>query len=258
MRCLSALAMLLSFLASTAWSQTPFFPFEDTFDGPLDDDAPVTWLSGGFPVTITHTDGDLVLSLPTQLDGFALGLTVISKDGELVLDGDTSARTVFRVSDPNAFGSIYTRSQAGFPGSVGVPEGGDGGAYFGNIAGNGTIQVGSFTNPDGILNLETTLDATTRDVVFQLDTFGNTVTASAWYADEPKPEFPPSITFTDDVARPPGFYGVSFGGFGDAATDVSATFRSFQIVPEPSTMSLAALGLGILGLLGLRRRRLFA
>jgi hypothetical protein len=60
-----------------------------------------------------------------------------------------------------------------------------------------------------IVILQTTLDPTTHDVVFQLDTIGNQVTASAWNADEPKPDFPPSITFTDDVARPPGVYTVS-------------------------------------------------
>jgi hypothetical protein len=249
MKYLATLALLLSILASSVWS-TPFFPFEETFDGPIDDDDPATWLSGGFPVTLTQADGDLILTDPVQLDGFSLGLTVVSKDGEPVMARDTSAQIVFRVSDPTAFGSIYTRSQAGLPGNVGVPEGSDGGAYFGNIRGGGLITVGSFLAFDDVVRLQTTLDATTRDVVFQLDTIGNQVTASAWYADDPKPDFPPSVTFTDDVARPPGVYGLSFGGFGDAATGVSATFRSFRVVPEPSTVSLAVLGLGLFGLFG--------
>jgi len=254
MKYLSTLAILLSFLASSGWS-TPFFPFEETFDGPIDDDDPATWLAGGFPLTITQTNGNMILSDPTQLatgeEGFSLGLTVVSKDNELVIAGDTSAQTVFRLSDSRAFGSIYTRSQAGVPGRVGVPEDADGGAYFGNIDGTGLLEVGSFLGDKP--TLQTTLDPTTRDVVFQLDTIGNRVTASAWYADEPKPDFPPSISFTDDVARPPDVFGLSFGGKGDASTDVSVTFRSFKIVPEPSTAVLSLLGCSLCCFL--RRRR---
>lgn len=243
MRYLSTLAILLSFLASSGWSQTPFFPFEETFDSPIDDDEPVTWLSGGIPVSLAQANGDLILSDPFQFDGISLGKAVVSKDGGVVMDGDTSAQTVFRLSDPIAFGFIYSRTQAGFPGNPGVPEGGDGGGYFGNIDGNGLITVGSELAFDRVQTLQTTLDPTISDVVFQLDTIGNSVTASAWNADEPKPDFPPSITFTDDVTRPPGVFGLGVGGKGDAATDVTATFRSFQIVPEPSCGILLAIGI---------------
>ena len=46
MRCLFSLVMLLSFLVSTGWSQTPFEPFEDNFVNTFDDDDPVTWAVG--------------------------------------------------------------------------------------------------------------------------------------------------------------------------------------------------------------------
>ena len=88
MRCLFALVMLLSFLVSTGWSQTPFEPFEDTFDGPIDDDDPVTWVGAVFTdffdeevTTILEVvNGDLKVSNAAQLDptpvtGFSLGLT---------------------------------------------------------------------------------------------------------------------------------------------------------------------------------------
>jgi hypothetical protein len=216
-------------LAASGWSQTPFFPFEETFDGPIDDDEPVTWLSGGFPVELTHVNGDLVLSGPTDLGPLSLGKAVVSKGGELVVNGNSSAQTVFRLSDEIAFGFIYTKSQAGFPGLPGVPPGGDSDGYFGNIDGNGLIRVGSFGAFGGSQTWQTDLDPIAHDVVLQLDTIGDTITASAWNADEPKPNSPPFATFTNDAARPPGVFGLGLGGWGDGAEDVTATFRSFKI-----------------------------
>ncbi len=226
MRRFSMLVILFSFSTSGGWSQTPFFPFEETFDGPIDDDEPVSWRAGGLPPTLTAGSGELTLTDPIQLDGFTLGLTVIWKDEQLIMVQDASVQTVLRLSDPAAFAGCFTRGQG---------EDGDGGAYFGNISGTGTITVGSFTGVT--LTLDTALDPTTNDIVFQLDTFGNQVTASAWNANEPRPDSPASITFTDmdDADRPAGFSGQAFGanGFGDDATGVSATFRSFRMSSEP-------------------------
>ena len=42
---------------------------------------------------------------------------------------------------------------------------------------------------------QTDLDPTQHDIVLQLDTIGDTVTASAWYANEPKPDSPPFASF---------------------------------------------------------------
>ena len=166
------IALLLSFIASSVYAQTtPFFPFEDSFDGPIDDDDPVTWKSGGLPSTLTVQNGDLILSEPFQLDGFSLGLTEIWKDDARVLAGDFSARAVVRVSAPHVFAGLFGRGQ---------DESGDGGAYFCNIRGSGLITVGSFTGET--LTLETTLDVVNNDVVLQLDAFGDDVTASAWLA----------------------------------------------------------------------------
>ena len=68
------------------------------------------------------------------------------------------AQAVVRVSDPFAFAGLYTRGQN-------QANGGDGGAYFGNIRGDGLITTGSFTGEQ--LTLETPLDPVNTDVLKQ-------------------------------------------------------------------------------------------
>ncbi len=256
MRCLVTFVILSSIVTSTGWAQVLLFPFEDKFDGPIDDDDPVSWVGATFTdfqgnevqTMLEVTDGSLKLSNPAQLDptpvtGFSLGLTFAMKGGGFILADSISAQTVVRVSDPLAFAGIFTAAQSN-------PPDGDGSAYFANIRGDGLITMGSFLG--GQQTLPTDLNAVDQDVALQLDVIGNEVIASAWLADLSKPDSPFTVTFTDESARPLGTIGHSFGRGGDDPSGAFALFRSYQIVPEPSTVSLVAFAM--LGLLGLRRR----
>ena len=122
------------------------------------------------------------------------------------------------------FAGIGTREQT-------TENGGDGGAYFGNIRGDGLITTGSFTGEQ--LTLETPLDPVNTDVVLQVDTVGANVTTTAWAVDDPASKY--SITLVDTLARPAGFMGQSFGRVGDDATGAWATFRSLQVL-EPDAV----------------------
>ena len=253
MRCLFSLVMLLSFLVSTGWSQTPFEPFEDNFVNTFDDDDPVTWASGGFPATLTHdpaNGGSLILTEPFSLEefGFSLGLADVLKDGGFVIADNTSAQAVLRVSEASAYAGIFSKAQ----GDANAMPPGDGGAFFANIRGNGIITLGNFAKQDELILFPSGLNAVENDVVLQLDTGVSSIIVSAWLADQPKPDFPVSMMYDNVDARPPGIMGISFGNSA-GVTPVSATFSSFKIVPEPSTVSLVALGM--CGLLGFRRRR---
>lgn len=134
------------------------------------------------------------------------------------------AQAVVRVSDPFAFAGLYTRGQN-------QANGGDGGAYFGNIRGDGLITTGSFTGEQ--LTLETPLDPVNTDVVLQVDTIGANVITTAWAVDDPTAKY--SMTFVDSLARPAGFMGQSFGRGGDDATGAYAIFRSLQVL-EPDAV----------------------
>ena len=215
---------------AVAWEEdpavTPFAPFTDDFeDGSVSDDAPVSIIPGGWPSTIEIANGDMVLTEPFQLEGFSLGLTTVQKDGRDVLSGDLSARAVVRVSDEMAYAGVYTRAQS-------QENGGDGGAYFGNIRGDGRIATGSFTGQQ--MTLETPLDPVNTDVVLQVvainDTTGGAlVITTAWAADNPSAKY--SQTFVDTLARPAGFMGQSFGrDLSNDSTGALATFRSLEVL----------------------------
>jgi len=190
----------------------------------VDDDSPVSIVSGGLPSTIEISQGDMILTEPFQLEGFSLGLTNVMKGGRLVHAEDASAQAVVRVSDPFAFAGLYTRGQN-------QANGGDGGAYFGNIRGDGLITTGSFTAET--VTLETPLDPINTDIVLQVETVGTHVTTTAWAVHDPAGMY--SITFIDTLSRPAGFMGQSFGRGGDDATGAWAIFRSLQVL-EPDAV----------------------
>ncbi len=116
MRCLSTLAILLSLLASTGWSQAPFFRFEENGPfgvdgvGPFGDVSPVAWFPTG-PFTSEYSDNALALSNPPLIgENFSLGLTVVLASGPNDADGnptfpalignDFSVETRVRVNNP--------------------------------------------------------------------------------------------------------------------------------------------------------------
>src|SRR5262245_20713087 len=78
-----SLAICALLAPTVASALMPFFPFTDDFqDGSASDDAPVSFISGGYPVTITVDNGDLVLTNPLQLQGFSVGAADLKKSGQ--------------------------------------------------------------------------------------------------------------------------------------------------------------------------------
>ena len=80
MRFLTTFAFCLLCLTSSGWSQSPFFPFEDTFDGSNMDD-PVTWtgvelFGGAVPAATVEFDNGLKLSNAVSLADFGLDFSV--------------------------------------------------------------------------------------------------------------------------------------------------------------------------------------
>jgi hypothetical protein len=209
----------------------------------------VTWF-GYLGATLTHDNGDLVLTTPTQLaPGFSLGAAIVLKDGLPMAGADISAQAVVRVSDPSTFASISTRAQAG-------PPDGDGGAYVGILFGNGELRAEYFGL--GFKSLQTDLDATASDVVLQFKSIGGDLTTTAWAVNDPDKKF--EINWPDAPLRPPGAFGIGFGSLEDTAGGgsvtvadaVSATFRSYQVTHVPdggSTLALFVAGFGAMPLL---------
>ena len=266
MRKLSTIAILLTFMSATGWSQAPFFPFEENGPfgidgfGPFADTQPVAWLPAG-PFTSEYTDNALTLSNPPLTgENESMGLTVVLAPGPNDADGnptfpavianDFSVEARVSVNNPGAWASIWTRGQS--------PETGDGAAYFGRITGDGTLVIANFADLSTVVDLQTELDPINNDVILRVDTIGDTVTARARLADPLGPWSEPlSASFE---SRPPGSFGLGFGfdpAFATApnflATDAMATFSSVTAVPEPTAGCLVAFSSMIL--LGFRRRR---
>ena len=204
-------SMIFVLSVPASWSQTiPFFPFEEEFDGPIDDDSPVTWVQDSVDGDGRTSNGSLVL------EGNSVGYGVTLSD-RTVIARDTSARARLRLggASVNAWAGISSRFAP------------DSALYAGGIQKGGLLWVAE-RFPDGefdLYTLETTLSPETHDVVVQLDTFGNTVTVSAWDARDAKPPSPPSVSLVDDTLVEGGF-GIGIGG----GSQSMASVRYFQIM----------------------------
>lgn len=220
-----AVCGLVAPTVANAQGFTPLFPFIDDFqDGSASDDAPVSYIPGTTPATITMVNQDMVLTKPIQVASWSLGLTIVQKSGKALSSEDVSAQTVVRVSDSAAYAGIYMQGQA-------KPPNGDGGAIVGFIRGDGGITTGSYlVAPQQ--TLPTPLDPINNDVVLRVDSVGAKVTITAWAAGDPSLKY--SLTVVGPVTRPPGFIGQCFGRSGSNPTGASATFRSFEVVAPPT------------------------
>ena len=267
MRCPSTLAILLSLLTATGWSQVPFFPFEENGPfgvdgvGPFGNVEPVAWFPTG-PFTSEYSDNKLTLSNPPLIgENLSLGLTVVLAAGPddaegnptfpAVIANDFSVEARVRVNNSGAFASIWTRGQS--------PDDGDGAAYVGAISGDGVLVIENFADVAGTrMELPTGLNAVDNDVILRVDTIGDTVTARVRLAD-PLGPWSEALSASFE-SRPPGSFGLGFGFNPDLSTDpnflaanATATFSSVSAVPEPTAGCLVAFG--SLGFFGFRRRR---
>lgn len=241
LKVLFLLLTCLMLITTRAWCQTSFFPFEDDFDGDnndvtdIQDDDPVTWAPGALmDGTYDVMDGSLVMS------GGDFS-SVVMKGGNVVSAKDTSAQAQLTLDgdDPFGFATILSRTL----------QNGEG--YFGGIqAVRGTIFVGElFANGNAeFIEMTTTLSPGTRDVIIQLDTIGDRITVSAWDAENGDPNLAESLSITDGTISEGGF-GLWLGG--NELSGVS--FRSFNIVPEPSALGMLAIA--VLSVLGFYRQR---
>ena len=204
-------------LAPCGWSQTiPLFPFEENFDGPIDDDDPVTWVQQG------PTEGEFELTDSSLVFSASQSSFGVSIAGGTVVAQDMSAQTQLRLGGVNesAWAVIWAR---------GIDRGAEFfDVYAGGIQKGGTLFVGEqFANGEAeILTAETTLSPETHDVIIQLETLGNTITVSAWDARDNKPSQVSTLSYVDDTLVE-GMFGLGLGGGSGSVV----SFRSFEIAP---------------------------
>jgi RNA polymerase sigma factor (sigma-70 family) len=226
----AAPAANLAGFGTGAWASTIFF--DDFEDGNETDGNPVTWLRGvQTNGTSQIVGGNYVLS----------GASVSSYADGSDSFGEGSVRTQLRFlqSVNPSLAYVFSRSPTGA-------------AYIGTIHQNGRLEIIEAFDDGPLLyhrQTSTSLNPVARDVVLQLDTFGNRISLSAWHADEPKPAQPQLVVVDDTLTF--GNVGVGVGG---GASQTQVAFRDFAAVPEPSTVALGSLGFVALASFAFRGR----
>jgi len=196
--------------------------FIDTFeDGSAVDGLPAVWLPGAAPGGEREVLSGSFVNTP-PLEG-PMSTWVRDQRYE-----DITIRTQIRMSNPFAFVGVFSRS-------VG-PD-----SYLASIDPAGTIGIWLWQNQNATLlgDFETGLDITATDVSLKFDNFGTELSLSAWDSTDSEPRVP-QLTVLDD-SFPMGSIGLWSNSGGNAT---SASYRFFQVVPEPSTAGLCALALG--------------
>jgi hypothetical protein len=215
--------------------------FDDFSDGSVANNIPLD--RDGNPVVWTPLAGFSSGTFDTSTEGYVL--TSVSASGGLISLasaaplGNTSIRTQMRLEGSPAAIAVFARAD---PIALTAYQGGidtsTGNVY---IALNGTSTVTTLTSKPA------EIDVTSEDVVVQFDVVGNNLSLFVWPAGGQKPADPTlsyvSNTFSDGVVgiitdtRSPG--------------PGSATFRFVHVadtpIPEPSTLLLVLLALGVVG-----------
>lgn len=193
--------------------------FLDTFDDMnISDDAPFSW-SGVTGTVLDASSGDLVVSANV---GGAFGVI------ENLTYDDVSVRSLVRVT-----GDSFSSVGVGVRGTPGVSS------IFGAVSGADS----TFPAPNSLViwksgevlqQVPTTLDPTKMDVWIQLDSVGDELTLSAWADGIAK-----SSVSAQDSELTGNVVGIYFAG----ESPTSATFKSFETLPEPTNTSMTVLGL---------------
>ena len=224
-------------------------PFSDDFeDGDAADGNPVTWLEqaeGGLPGVREVLNGDYIHQGP----GYFASFVHESSEPPFGPVGGISIRTQLRVLDTDS-GWVFSSLAAG-----GVTPG-DGVAaqlLWGGVGANGELSLGEFIGGANVTHASTRLafNPVDTDVFLQLDVRGNSLSLTAWAEGSQKPG-QPQLDHARTTPPPlPGAFGVFINSGGDRTPRVA--FRSYEAVPEPSTLVLALFALPLI--LGVMRRR---
>jgi RNA polymerase sigma factor (sigma-70 family) len=204
-------------------SASTFF-FDDFEDGDETDGSPVAWLRGNTSAVGQVVAGDYVFS-GTAGTAYAAGSTSFR-------DGSVRSQLRFLESNNATFAYVFSRSPTAA-------------TYLGAIRQDGLIAiVEAFDGGDFAIHSETatSLNPVTRDVVLQLDTFGNKISLTAWHDGDPKPNQPQLEVFDDTLTFGDVGIGMDFDIRAGTGGHSQVAFRHFAAVPEPSSIALGSLG----------------
>jgi RNA polymerase sigma factor (sigma-70 family) len=200
--------------------------FDDFEDGNVTDGDPVTWLFGRTNGTRQIVSGDYVLS-GSDVSSYA--------DGSISFrDGSIRTQLRFLQSNDSSIAYVFSRSPTFGP------------SYVGAIRRDGLLAIIESFDADPFIQIHsetpTSLDPVTRDVVLQLDAFGNRISLFAWHAGDPKPNQPQLVVFDDTLTFGDVGIGMDFDARVGAGGQSQVAFRHFAAVPEPNTIALGSLG----------------
>jgi len=243
----SLVFLVCVFAAAGVYSGTVFY--DDFSDGDVTNDVPTT--RDGIPVRWTPTDapgirdassGDYVFeAVPDSGDWFSSGVL------DVLLE-DTSVRSQVRSTAPYGFANLVVRNQDPV-----IPQN-----YFGGIGYRpdygGTILFlarRDSAEPSDYVFLENPVplpfDIRNEDAMLQLDAVGNELKLWGWRVGDPMPETPQLVT--QDATYASGFVRLTVGS--GLNKDNTATFRFVHVadthIPEPSTLLLCIIALGVVG-----------
>lgn len=241
--CVVAAILLVQAFANAQVS--PKFDYDSFDDMNVQDDTPFSWRDGNSNGTVLDAaSGDLVVEAPLDRVGFAAV-------NDFTYD-DVSIRTQVSVPQQQPWISVGMDARMDFNAFRG---------YWAAITSSdytpapSSLAIGTYPDFAILAQESTELNPAETDVLLQFDTIGDMLSLSAW-AEGSLKESAQTISVQDSSIQRGGVAlevddGVAFF-FPGLTEPTPATFRFFEVVPEPSAFGLTTFGL--LGILCCRRR----
>jgi hypothetical protein len=208
-------------------------PFIDDFsDGDATDGIPGTWIQGGQSSAIQDaSSGDFVITASAQSSSYVqelIGLRDVSIETQVTFSQTTN----------DDFANVWARGGGEDPNAFG--------SYWGGIRENGLLGIGR-ENSNGSQTtfdtIGTTLDPINGDVLLRFEVIGNQISLFAWQEGSTMPASP-QLTQQDNVWTAGGTLGLTYNpNLAGGSSLGSVVFRYYKVVPEPSTILLAMLGM---------------
>jgi hypothetical protein len=220
--------------ATSVYGATVFY--DDFSDGDLQDGDPVTWVPDTEPDdVIAVVDGDLVISAAGSVGGSGRASTV-----GLNLE-NASIRTQVRLIEGNVFG-VGARWNPSFPSNSAR-------GYFGYVDAEGEVGLGVNGSGEFLGWVMTDLQPLQEDIMMQLDVIGSQISIWAWRTNEEMPSHP--IVTRADSRLTAGNIDTFVARFPPNSEPVEGVVRFVHVadthIPEPSTLLLALVALGVVG-----------
>lgn len=242
-----SMAFTLALLFQATAAASTFF-YDDFEDGSVVDGSPVTW-NETYPPWNTGTreviDGSYVLT--PGFDAIRSNYWENDSNVEGLVFRDFSIRTQARVLGTENGVAIGFNARDTHPQS---PDGQTGRNIYAWLGTDGSMEIGLGVNnatASILATLQSNLRPTDEDVILRMDVFGESVKLWAWPADDARPTSPQLAV--NLPGRPPtpfntaGQVGIWNGQVDVDLSDtmVPVAFRYVEVVPEPSTLPMAAL-----------------